>query len=390
MAQVDIVKDMPQKQLAPIDPDVKIPDSVKAQAERANSYYKKPAAEPAKEVAISAATEAQPAENPPLNQPVTQIGEPAAEPAKRKPGRPRNPVPAPEPVPEPVAEPVEDTRAPPVVAVQETRPQPDNWEHRYHSMKGRHDALLQGQGSMQEQMSQMGDELMRMQQILQQRGSQQTTQQPVTKKLLTDEDVKTYGPELIDLARRAGLEAVGPELEASQTEIRQLKQSISRSAQAGVQQTLDRDVPTWREINLDPRFKQWLRLPNIYSGRIRHQMLSDAYQAANAPLVAQLFRDFIDDEEATGNYEPAPTAEQPPKPAPRKAAVPLETLAAPGRAKPAGGEPTAPADKPRFSRTQIQRFYSTVRQGGFLGREVEKDRQEQEIFLAQREGRVTG
>jgi hypothetical protein len=255
-------------------------------------------------------------------------------------------------------------------------------------MKGRHDALLQAQGSMQEQMSQMGDELMRMQQILQQRGAPAQNATVPNKKLVTDEDIKTYGPELVDLARRAGREAVEPELEASHAEIRNLKQALAKNAQAGVQQTLDQQIPEWRTINLDPRFKQWLRLPNIYSGRVRMQMLSDAYQAANAPLVVQLFRDFIADEEATGNYAPAPSAEQPP-PVPRKAAVPLEALAAPGRAKPAGGDTAVPADKPRFTRAQITRFYTAVRQGAFLGRETEKDRQEQEIFAAQREGRVS-
>lgn len=375
------VHDMPQKQQLPVDPDVKIPDFVKAQAERANSYYKK--AEPVKAPAAAAPQEPLNAPVDPQHDPAEPVTEPAPAP-KRGPGRPRKPV-APEQAPEaaaPPAQPDIQAAAPPAQA-------DPNWEHRYHSMKGRHDALIQGQGSMQEQMAQMGDELMRMQNLLQQRSGQPAPQQRPAKKLVTDDDVKTYGPELIDLARRAAQEALEPELEAGAAEIRSLKQTLSINAQRGVQATLDRDVPDWREINLDPRFKQWLRLPNIYSGRIRHQMLSDAYRAANAPLVVQLFNDFIGDEEATGNYAPAPIAEQP-SPAPRKAAVPLAVLAAPGRARPAGGDTAVPADKPHFTRLQIKRFYETVRSGGFSGREVEKDRQEREIFAAQNEGRVTG
>jgi hypothetical protein len=178
-------------------------------------------------------------------------------------------------------------------------------------------------------------------------------------------------------------------LEASKQEISRLNQRLTREAQAGVQITLDREVPEWRQINLDDRFKQWLRLPNIYSGRVRHQMLSDAYQAANAPLVVQLFRDFIADEEATGNSSPVPSAEPPVPPVPRRAAASLAVLAAPGRAKPAGGDTAVPADKPSFTRIQIKRFYDAVRAGAFVGREVEKDRQEKEIFAAQNEGRVT-
>ena len=238
MATREIVRDMPQKQLAPIDPDVQIPPAVKAAAEKANSYYKKAVpAQPVETPPVSTPADDPPvvSGNTPPDQPVSAEVAPPAEKPKRLVGRPRNPVPAPEPPPPPVEDPpphqVPQAAAPPA--------QPDNWEHRYHSMKGRHDALLQAQGSMQEQMSQMGDELMRMQQILQQRGAQvPTVQTPATKKLVTDEDVKTYGPELIDLARRAGREAVEPELEASHTEIRQLKQKLALNAQAGVQQTL--------------------------------------------------------------------------------------------------------------------------------------------------------
>jgi hypothetical protein len=383
MANVDVVRDMPVRQLAPVDPDVKIPDSVKAQAAKAESYYGK-----RKPVTATDQVQAPPVEPvtepvaEPVAEPVTNVVAEPVQPPKRRPGRPRTVTP-----PEPTAE-----AAPDNIPLSAPAPAPaadPNWEHRYHSMKGRYDALIHTQGSMQEQMSQMGDELMRLQQLVQVRGAQPPPQARSTKKFVTDEDVKTYGPELIDLARRAAEEVIAPDIEASQTEIRSLKQTLANNAQAALQLTLDQDVPGWREINLDPRFKQWLRLPNIYSGRIRHQMLSDAYRAANAPLVVQLFKDFITDEEATGNYAPAPTEEQP-SPAPRKAAVPLVVLAAPGRAKPAGGDTAVPADKPSFTRLQVKRFYDAVRAGHFAGREVEKDRQEREIFQAQNEGRITG
>ena len=357
MATTEVIRDMPQKQLAPVDPDVKIPDSVRLAAEKANSYYKKPA-EPPEPPA--------PASDEPPALPKPASDEPPALPKQRA---------------KKVAAPPAEPQAPPA-------PGDINWEHRYLSMKGRHDSLLQAQGSMQEQMAQMGDELMRMQQILQQRGNGPPAK-PGTKKLLTPEDEQTYGQDLIDFTRRAAQEAVAPELEASKQEIRSLNQRLTREAQIGVQITLDREVPDWREINLDERFKQWLRLPNIYSGRVRHQMLSDAYQAANAPLVVQLFKDFIADEDATGNRAPDPANEPPAPPVPRRAAASLEVLAAPGRAKPAGGDTAMPADKPRFTRTQIKRFYEQVRAGVFVGREVEKDRQEREIFAAQNEGRVT-
>lgn len=118
-------------------------------------------------------------------------------------------------------------------------------------------------------------------------------------------------------------------------------------------------------------------------------MLDAAYQAADAPRVLAFFTGFVNDEAiAAGNVAPAPTPEPPQ--APRQAAVPLERLAAPGRARPAGGSdaPNVPADKPTFTRKQISVFYNDVRRGAYAGREAEKAAREREIFSAQNEGRV--
>jgi hypothetical protein len=62
-------------------------------------------------------------------------------------------------------------------------------------------------------------------------------------------------------------------------------------------------------------------------------------------------------------------------------------LAAPGRAKtaaPAGG----PAEKPFFTTAQITQFYSAVNRGEYRGREDEQKQIENQIFAAQREGRI--
>lgn len=368
MAQIDIVKDQPAMPQAPADPNVKIPDSVRLAAEKANSYYGKKAeveaGEPVEPAAVSTvepkiSPESGKTEPEPAKEPATEQPKPVKRAAK----------PAPEQRPEPAKEPAVD-----------------NWEHRYNSMKGRYDSSQQTIGSMQEQMSQLGDELSRTQQMIHQR--QEPPPRPPTTKFITPEDEATYGPDLIDLARRAAKEALGQDIDTIRNENSQLKQRVTQSSQQGVVQALDRDVPNWRQVNMDPRFKRWLSLRDIYSGGVRKQMLDAAYQAANAPRVLAFFNGFISDEAATGQTEPELLSEQPRNSAPRQAAVPLERLASPGRARPAGGDTAVPVDKPVFTRAQISRFYSDSRKGVYAGREVEKDRLEKEIFSAQKEGRV--
>lgn len=354
MAVQETVVDHAPMPQAPVDESVRIPENVKRAAELANSFYQKP-------------VEVPPEEAPPLAPEAPQDTNPPSTEA------------SPEPVPPP-----EQTPAP------TTQPSGGDWEHRYLSMQGRYNAAQKTIGSMQEQMRELGDELVRTQQLITRTAPQeQHTQQPV--KLLTDADTETYGNEIIDLVKRAARETFEPELQKVQQENQQLRQRMSRDAQLSVVQTLDRDLPNWREINRNPRFKQWLSLRDLKARVVRKKLLDEAYAAADAPSVVSFFRDFVGDEVATGNMEttpqPQPSAQAP---APRQAAVPLESLAAPGRARPASGDNAMPADKPVFTRGQIQQFYANVRRGVYAGREVDKDKLERQIFSAQAEGRVRG
>lgn len=118
-------------------------------------------------------------------------------------------------------------------------------------------------------------------------------------------------------------------------------------------------------------------------------MIDAAYAAASAPRVLAFFKGFLAEEVATGNIEPPATLQQP-TPAPRVPAVPLATIAAPGRARPAsGGNTPAPAeDKPTFTRAMITAFYNDIRAGRWAGRDQDRAAYEQAIFAAQREGRI--
>lgn len=356
MAVQETVVDHAPMPQAPVDESVRIPENVKRAAELANSFYQKPA---------------EPEAAPPLV-PESPVGE----------NQDRIDV-------EPQSAP-EGTLAPTPTVAPAAQPASGDWEHRYLSMQGRYNAAQKTIGSMQEQMRELGDELVRTQQLITRTAPQeQHTQQPV--KLLTDADTETYGNEIIDLVKRAARETFEPELQKVQQENQQLRQRMSRDAQLSVVQTLDRDLPNWREINRNPRFKQWLSLRDLKARVVRKKLLDEAYAAADAPSVVSFFRDFVGDEVATGNMETAPQPQPSAQaPAPRQAAVPLESLAAPGRARPASGDNAMPADKPVFTRGQIQQFYANVRRGVYAGREVDKDKLERQIFSAQAEGRVRG
>lgn len=340
----------------PVDPNASIPDSVKRAAEQADALHKQV-----------------------YEQPV----EPPPESADEAP-----PAPA-EPAPTEVAPPSQPPSQPPM----QVEPHDDStasWEHRYNSMKGRFEASQRTIQQMQDQMRDLGDELVRTQGLLQ--SLQQTpapAAQPLTKKFITQDDEDNFGGELIDVARRAAMEAIGPELDSLRNENKDLRDRVQNSAKRDVVSALNAEVPNWRAVNRAPEFKHWLSLRDIYSGAVRKQMLDVAYQAADAPRVVAFFKGFL----AEAHQSPAPAADTPPptqqEPPAKAPAIPLETLSAPGRARQASADVSPGGGaKPIYTRAQISKFYADVRRGAYHGRETEKAALEADIFAAQSEGRV--
>ncbi len=360
MTTREVTVDAPPPPMLPIDDSVVVPKAVRDAAKRAEMFYGQPAPAQAAEPA-----------------PVVVEPAPAPEPAPAQAAEPA-PAQATEPAPAQATEP----------APTEPEPSDESWKHRYLSMQGRFQQAKRNEGAMAEQLDALARENAELQRMLHQppQMPQEQVQQP---QLLTDEDIKNYGPELADFVKRAAQEAVIPHLSQLDQRTSQMQRAVSESGQILLESKLDSAIPNWRQINNSPRFHKWLSLRNVYTNQVRGQMLMAAHAAADAPRVLAIFRDFLNEEAATGHSAPTPPAPQPPQAPTRKAAIPLETLAAPGRAKPAPGTTNpAPAEKPIITRQQIADFYRRVRTGYYNGRMAEKEADEQAISLAINEGRT--
>lgn len=345
--------------LAPPDPNVRLPASVMRAAEAAarihqEAYKTTPSPQP------DPAPQPQPQPDPtPQPDPVVA-----------------SPSPQPDPQPDPQPEP--------------PQPEPDenshSWKHRFLSMQGRWQQSQRTIGEMQETMAQMGDELQRRVTPPDPQPQRQPAPQPTIRRV-TEQDLQTYSPELVDLMRRAALEAVEPLVNTVRQDVQQTRKVVGQDRQKVFYADLDAALPDWRAINKNPRFVEWCRKPDVYSGVVRGQLLNAAVKAADAPRAVAFFKGFLDEERATG-HAPNPQAGQQQTPAPRQAAVALETLAAPGKAKPAAGSTQAGADKPIYTHAQIRWFYSQEGRRYYAGKEAERKADEADVFAAQREGRV--
>jgi hypothetical protein len=210
---------------------------------------------------------------------------------------------------------------------------------------------------------------------------------PVTQNYLTEKDVQEYGTDLVDFAQRAAAQAIAPQIQSLEQQNQELQSRLAKEARRGLDQRVELAVPDYREIDRNPRWHQWLLGIDVLSGRVRQTLLNEAISAAEAPRVISFFRGLLNEEAATGHIAPAPAYSQ--AAAPREAAIPLASLAAPGRARPAsGGDASMPPERPIYSRAQIKQLYEMHRRGAYAGREAEWARQDADIIAASREGRV--
>lgn len=334
------------KNIAPNDPNVKIPDAVKALGAAADELHK------ATYNPDNPAGDETPPEKPAEESKLTE-----------KPLTPDAPV------------------EPPKVTPQVT--DDGTWEHKYNSMKGRFDRATQQLSAMTERVSALERTLA----SVQAQPQPQSSSEMKVERLITPEEEADYGPEFLAVVGKKAQEALMPTIKKYEDEIAGLRAQlkgvgsyVAQDAQTRMTDTLDRDVPSWRDQNVNPEFLQWLALPDPYSGDIRHNMLKAAWERHDGPRVAAFFKGFLAEEAA---YRPAGSDQ----PAAQAGKVSLESLAAPGRAKTAAAS-NAPAEKPVITTAQISQFYADVASGRYNGRDEEKARFEKSIFEAQREGRV--
>lgn len=339
-----------------IDPNVKIPDAIKARAAAADAAFnaayglnEEPAADTvqdAKEADTSAPTEAKIPETPaPEAKDVTsKSNDQAAKPDDEQ-----------------------------------------SWEHRYKSMKGRYDRS-------ESQIRQMSDQITSLQNVIAAMELRASSPVPVentqTERLITPEEEQDYGSEFLNVVGKKAKEEIlqaNKKYEAKIAELEAKLQGVdgyvAQDARSRMEQSLDERIPNWRDINFNPDFLSWLKLPDPYSGVIRHELLKAAYQRSDSPRVLAFFNGFLAEEAAVDPVigETGRT-EAPAKPS-------LEKFAAPGRAKTAAAS-GAPAEKPIFTRADIAKFYADSAAGKYRGKEADKNRIEGQIFEAEREGRI--
>lgn len=274
-----------------------------------------------------------------------------------------------------------------------SEPGSEEWRQRYLTLQGKYDREVP---ELSGRVRQLDAQIVSLQQLLANL-SAQPREAPAqgragdNRSLTADippEDLENYGEDLITASRRWARRDMQPELDQLKQQLAELKGTTQRTqtsvAQNAVERHLDANVPNWRATNDDPAFLSWLRGVDPFSGRVRHDMLGEAYVGGDAARTASFFHAFTTEHTAVSPASRPEPAHTPDAGAGRPS---LESLAAPGRAKTSGSN-GAPSEKRIWTRNDITAFYRDVNRGAFEGRDAERARLEADLVKATTEGRV--
>jgi hypothetical protein len=201
---------------------------------------------------------------------------------------------------------------------------------------------------------------------------------PSTAKLVKPEEITEYGEEFFDVVGRRAREILEAELAPLRSQVQQANAHKGRVSDEERKQTiaeaLTEQVPGWEAINTSQQFLAWLADRDVFSGKVKRELLTEAFQNGDAARVVQFFKAFQEDPASA----PAPAARTP--------SVDAGTLVAPGT--PRSGSPAeAPGGGRMWTQAEVSQFYADARRGRIPAER--KAQIEKEIIRAAAEGRVT-
>lgn len=350
-----------------------VPEQVRLQAERANELHRQVYA---------------PEDTPEDNPEGTQAPEP----------QPQDGAPKTTPQQPPVDDngAADPKAAPPEPAADPSAAKPDgpeDWEQRYRTAQG----LLKAES--QRHIAERRELLDRIEE-LEKKIEQGTPATPATpaepaQPLITDADLETYGPELLDVIGRKAQEMAAriveqrlaelkPELDQTKAQVDQFATQVYKTNEQRFYGELERAVPDWKALNADQRWLVWLGEVDPISGVPRQQHLDHAAQQLDHARVAVLFNTF---KQAAGIEAPTAPASPAPEttPAPKKPEISPTPRSVGNASAPTHREPESPS----VSRAEINAHYRRSSAEPQYRSSEEYKAMEQRIASAMAAGQVT-
>lgn len=202
-------------------------------------------------------------------------------------------------------------------------------------------------------------------------------QAPAPRVEFTAEEREQFGDELLNVVARVAAAQAPAAPAAAQVDLspvtermQKIEKFVAETAEDAFFRELGKKVPHWSDQNTDAGFVKWLTEVDPLTGRVRQDLFNEAYDELNVARIAAFFTAYPYQSNVARTGAEVPS---------------LESQVAPDVSR---SNPPTPPGKKVWTRAEIQQHYEQVRRAG-MGQDMEAlARIEQDIFAAQKEGRV--
>lgn len=252
----------------------------------------------------------------------------------------------------------------------------DTWRKRYETLSGKfnaevprlHAEVRELRGEIRhrdDQLNQLRGEVERLKQTATPpKPAEDPLASDVVKRLRDD-----YGDDFMEAVRAVARAEMSTSTSPDkvQKEIEDIKAGQQRLASESFFQALGNAVPSWEQVNVDPKFLEWLGHSDPFTGQTRKELLQAAADRLDSGRVISIFRAYLD-------------TTKPPAAPPNNigGGRPPQKPIAPGRSRTA--EP--PAQRPRYTMDDWNKLQADAQRGVYAGREQEYLKKEAEIHAA--------
>lgn len=204
------------------------------------------------------------------------------------------------------ADPIEEptpSESPEVAEPKAEKPEDDtDWKQKYKTLQGMYDAEVP---RLHSQVKELNAELAKLDnQLKQQEAAREEQKAQLAKaeavaRLVTDDDVETFGEDLIEVQRKVAREVTAEfkaELDALKAENASLRESVdtagTKAAEATFEQKLHRLVPDFETVNTSKEWINWLNEVDPLIRAPRMTVAQEAYANGDAEAVAHYVQMF--------------------------------------------------------------------------------------------------
>lgn len=244
------------------------------------------------------------------------------------------------------------------------------WQHRFEVLQGKYNTEVRELPVLRQRNADLEK---RLEQAEQSQAQPSQDVQSALMKGLPEGVIDEYGPDLIQtiatiVSNAKGSQGDSDELQRLRDQVERLTQDKAEDTEANFWADLNKRAPNWRELQSSEAGQQWLMAFDQNTGRKRNDVLTEAAQNFHTQTVIRMFEEMKSVVDGA-KRQPPPESIQP------------ETTRSTTQT-PTGGK--------TYKSAEIKQFYHDRSQGLYAGKEDRADAIEQDIFAAQREGRIRG